>query len=147
MEPCQKPDSSKNSTIRTSLTTQTHSLKMEPSLLSWSTVKVTLSISRIFTPENRSSPTIEGDLAHHIKVRKQKGERFSEELVMNWFLQILFALQHIHSKKILHRDIKTSNIFLTSNGTVKLGDFGISKILEGTLDNAETIVGTPYYMR
>lgn len=89
----------------------------------------------------------EGDLNHHIKVRKQKGEAFSEELIMNWFLQILLALQYVHSKKILHRDIKTSNIFLTSNGTVKLGDFGISKILEGTMDNAETMVGTPYYMR
>lgn len=80
-------------------------------------------------------------------MRRQQGERFSEELILNWFLQILFALNYVHSKKILHRDIKTSNIFLTSNGTVKLGDFGISRILEGTLDNAETIVGTPYYMR
>lgn len=45
---------------------------------------------------------------------------------------MLLALKAIHEKKILHRDIKTSNIFVTSNGTVKIGDFGISKILENT---------------
>ena len=42
------------------------------------------------------------------------------------------ALKYIHSEGILHRDIKTSNIFLTGNNTVKLGDFGISRILEGS---------------
>lgn len=51
---------------------------------------------------------------------------------MNWTLQILFGMQYIHDLKILHRDLKTSNMFLTSKGTVKIGDFGISKILEET---------------
>jgi NIMA (never in mitosis gene a)-related kinase len=46
----------------------------------------------------------------------------------------------------LHRDIKTSNIYLTGCNTVKLGDFGISKVLEATCDAALTVVGTPYYM-
>jgi NIMA (never in mitosis gene a)-related kinase len=64
-----------------------------------------------------SSP--EGDLSYHIKKRKHElaVEHFPEKLILNWFLQLLFALEYIHSKKILHRDIKTSNIFLTSNGT------------------------------
>jgi NIMA (never in mitosis gene a)-related kinase len=53
---------------------------------------------------------------------------------------------YIHDKKILHRDIKTQNIFLTSNGTIKLGDFGISKVLENSITSAKTVVGTPYYM-
>ncbi len=56
------------------------------------------------------------------------------------------AIKYIHDRKILHRDIKTSNIFLTSKGTIKLGDFGISKLLDTSLDNAVTLVGTPYYL-
>lgn len=56
------------------------------------------------------------------------------------------ALEYIHGRKILHRDIKASNIFLTGNNTVKLGDFGISRVLENTWDAAMTVVGTPYYM-
>ena len=47
---------------------------------------------------------------------------------------------------MLHRDLKTQNIFLTGNNTVKLGDFGISKVLENTNNVAMTVVGTPYYM-
>lgn len=62
-------------------------------------------------------------------------------------MQIGNALVYIHDRKILHRDIKTSNIFLTSNGTVKLGDFGISRVLDNTNDKAQTVVGTPFYMR
>ena len=72
--------------------------------------------------------------------------QFSEGVILNWFLQTCMALMYIHQKKILHRDIKTQNIFLTSNGTIKLGDFGISKILENSITQAKTTVGTPYYL-
>ena len=87
-----------------------------------------------------------GDLAHHIKRNKQKGEQFSEEEIFNWFIQICMALEYVHSKKIIHRDIKTQNAFLTGNKTIKLGDFGISKVLESTNAAAMTVIGTPYYM-
>lgn len=56
------------------------------------------------------------------------------------------TLEYIHGWKILHRDIKLQNIFLTGNNTIKLGDFGISKVLESTVEAAMTVVGTPYYM-
>jgi len=65
---------------------------------------------------------------------------------MNWFVQMCLALEYIHRRKVLHRDIKSSNVFLTSNNTVKLGDFGISKVLDSTNDIALTVQGTPYYM-
>lgn len=65
---------------------------------------------------------------------------------MDWFTQICLAIKHIHDKKILHRDLKSQNVFLTKNGLVKLGDFGIAKCLMFTLDKAKTVVGTPYYL-
>ena len=48
-------------------------------------------------------------------------------------------------RRVLHRDLKSRNIFLKDN-QIKIGDFGISKILIGTSDKASTFVGTPYYM-
>eukprot|EP00927_Polykrikos_kofoidii_P025539 TRINITY_DN22923_c0_g1_i1.p1 TRINITY_DN22923_c0_g1~~TRINITY_DN22923_c0_g1_i1.p1 ORF type:complete len:999 (+),score=238.40 TRINITY_DN22923_c0_g1_i1:157-3153(+) len=89
-----------------------------------------------------------GDLRKSIKEKAHKGEHFSEDQIMNWFVQLCLALQYVHSEKVLHRDLKTSNIFLANDGgtIIKLGDFGISRVLEGTTEAAVTIVGTPYYM-
>jgi NIMA (never in mitosis gene a)-related kinase len=46
----------------------------------------------------------------------------------------------------LHRDLKSQNIFLTRENQMKIGDFGISKVLENTTDFAKTSLGTPYYL-
>jgi len=59
---------------------------------------------------------------------------------------MVLALKHCHDKRILHRDLKAQNIFLTSKNFIKLGDFGIAKVLEHTMDKARTIVGTPFYV-
>lgn len=56
------------------------------------------------------------------------------------------ALQHLHGKKVLHRDFKTPNIFLTKENVIKVGDFGVAKALDHTLDKASTQIGTPYYL-
>jgi len=88
----------------------------------------------------------EGDLSSHIKKKKAKGERFSEEVVVSWMSQIVLALKYLHSCKILHRDLKSSNLMMTAEGSLKIGDFGIAKVLEGSLEHAQTIIGTPYYM-
>lgn len=86
------------------------------------------------------------DLGYHIRRRREKGEKFSETEIMNWFVQICLAIEYVHSRKILHRDLKSQNIFLTRYNTVKLGDFGISKLLDSTMAHAHTVQGTPYYM-
>ncbi|KAL8579164.1 hypothetical protein ACOMHN_010748 [Nucella lapillus] len=87
-----------------------------------------------------------GTLADRIHEATNKNSPLAEKQIMQWFIQILMAVQYIHSKKVLHRDLKTENIFLTKNNTVKIGDFGISKILDNTIDVAKTVVGTPSYL-
>jgi len=73
-----------------------------------------------------------GDLSVYIKQKREKRQHFSEEEIIKILLQICSALEYIHDKNIIHRDLKAKNIFLSSNLEVKLGDFGISKILDNT---------------
>ncbi|KAJ8378979.1 hypothetical protein AAFF_G00232730 [Aldrovandia affinis] len=85
-----------------------------------------------------------GDLYHML--RQQKGELLPERQVVEWFVQIAMALQYLHEKHILHRDLKTQNIFLTKTNIIKVGDLGIARVLENQNDMASTLIGTPYYM-
>ena len=85
-----------------------------------------------------------GDLSQ--KIEKQKKVPFTESQILDYITQICLALRHIHKKKILHRDLKSGNIFLMKSGIVKLGDFGIAKGLQSTWEKAKTLVGTPYYL-
>lgn len=94
-----------------------------------------------------------GDLQSKIKAQYKSGRSasgkpnyFSEDEVLNWFTQICLALKHVHDKKILHRDLKSQNLFLTKRGILKLGDFGIARVLSNTKSKAKTVVGTPYYL-
>ena len=87
-----------------------------------------------------------GDLSDRVKQQSRTGRRFREDQVLNWFVQISLGLHAMHENNILHRDLKTQNIFLLGNGRLVLGDLGISKVLEGTMDFAKTCIGTPYYM-
>ncbi|XP_072479441.1 serine/threonine-protein kinase Nek1 isoform X3 [Notamacropus eugenii] len=85
-----------------------------------------------------------GDL--YKRINAQKGVLFPEDQIMDWFVQICLALKHVHDRKILHRDIKSQNIFLTKDGTIQLGDFGIARVLNSTIELARTCIGTPYYL-
>eukprot|EP00746_Dinoflagellata_sp_MGD_P017939 gnl/MRDRNA2_/MRDRNA2_141464_c0_seq1.p1 gnl/MRDRNA2_/MRDRNA2_141464_c0~~gnl/MRDRNA2_/MRDRNA2_141464_c0_seq1.p1 ORF type:complete len:427 (-),score=72.51 gnl/MRDRNA2_/MRDRNA2_141464_c0_seq1:348-1628(-) len=86
-----------------------------------------------------------GDLTQRIEEQRGKG-LLPEIQCLEWLVQAGFALFYLHERKVLHRDIKTRNLFLYSSGLLKLGDFGISCVLDTTLAMAHTVVGTLYYL-
>jgi len=90
-----------------------------------------------------------GDLDRQIKARAADNFRyFQEHEALFLFLQMCLSLDHVHSHKMLHRDIKGANIMLTSTGLIKIGDFGFSHQYEDTVSGgvASTFCGTPYYL-
>jgi NIMA (never in mitosis gene a)-related kinase len=86
-----------------------------------------------------------GDLSHYLNYFSKNGKNLNEDKIWKFFIQISLGLAYIHSKKILHRDLKTLNIFLTKDEKVKIGDLGVAKVLNQT-NFARTFVGTPYYL-
>jgi serine/threonine protein kinase/alpha-tubulin suppressor-like RCC1 family protein len=89
-----------------------------------------------------------GALDEAIAERKSFGQPFEVPRVRHWVLQITSALAYIHSERVIHRDLKTANIFLTGRDgeLAKLGDFGISRLMSSQTSLANTQVGTPYYL-
>ena len=85
-----------------------------------------------------------GDM--YTKIRKQKGEFFPEETILLWVAQLCLALSYVHDKQILHRDIKTQNIFIQNEHTIRIGDFGIAKGYNQNQDLGGSLIGTPLYM-
>ena len=90
----------------------------------------------------------DGDLQIKLDQHIKKNEYFEEQTLLNWLMQICLALNYIHNdkNKIIHRNIKPSNIFLMKDNFAKLGDFGVAKALSPTLGYAKTIVATPKYL-
>ncbi|KNC49897.1 NEK protein kinase [Thecamonas trahens ATCC 50062] len=85
-----------------------------------------------------------GDLFELLRRYRTRRRRLSEDRIWSYFLQICYALRVLHQNKVLHRDIKSPNVFLGENGTIKLGDLGVAKLLKSAM--AHTQIGTPYYL-
>ena len=87
-----------------------------------------------------------GDLSQLIKKNKTSKTLFPESQIWTYFLQICVALLYLHDLKVIHRDLKPANIFIDENYNVKLGDFGVVKIMKSFMMYGQTQIGTPLYM-
>lgn len=92
-----------------------------------------------------------GDMAQLIKKCRAEKDFVAEDVIWKIFMQVLLALSECHTRKgdnkiILHRDLKPGNVFFDTGNNVKLGDFGLCRILSAESQYAHTNVGTPYYM-
>ena len=86
-----------------------------------------------------------GDLFSLLQSVKKKKVFVNEDIIWNIAIQVLVGLNYLHSKKIIHRDIKLLNLFMTKDKKIKIGDMGMSIIF----DEDELIhsrVGTPLYI-
>jgi len=87
-----------------------------------------------------------GSLQRQWKKAQEAGIHFSEKQILHWCAQIVLALKHVHSMKIMHRDLKLANIMLTKQNIVKIADFGLARVLGSQTQFANTCCGTPYYL-
>ena len=84
-----------------------------------------------------------GDLYQKIVEHKKTATFFEETDIWRIFIQLVKGLKALHDLKILHRDLKSANVFLLKDGTAKLGDLNVSKVARRGLGYTQT--GTPYY--
>ena len=84
-----------------------------------------------------------GDLKRQLRKAQERGVGFEERVIWKYFSQICDAIAHMHERRIMHRDLKPANIFLTLDGTVKVGDLGLSRELSENTIQAHSKVGTP----
>uniref|UniRef100_H3D7Z8 non-specific serine/threonine protein kinase n=1 Tax=Tetraodon nigroviridis TaxID=99883 RepID=H3D7Z8_TETNG len=87
-----------------------------------------------------------GSVTDLAKAMLRRGDRMDEAVVAYILHQALKGLQHLHINKTIHRDVKGNNILLTTQGGVKLVDFGVSAQLTNTRLRRNTSVGTPFWM-
>ena len=88
---------------------------------------------------------IYGDLYSLLHMVKKKRVYVNEEIIWDIAYQCLLGLEYLHSKHIIHRDIKLLNIFMSKNKSVKIGDMGMSKIISNK-EMKLSRVGTPLYL-
>jgi len=88
----------------------------------------------------------QGDLLSAIKKHYKRRTHFPERQTWSYLIQLCLGMQYLHRHKILHRDLKSANLFVTDDGVLKIGDFGISKLLKPPEMFAKTQIGSPYYV-
>lgn len=88
----------------------------------------------------------DGDLRSVVSESQALHRAIPEPVVLTWLRQTLDGLRHLHQQGVVHRDLKSSNIFLCNGRrTIRIGDFGISRVLD-SMAHATSCVGTPAYM-
>ncbi|RMC18563.1 hypothetical protein DUI87_04455 [Hirundo rustica rustica] len=87
-----------------------------------------------------------GSVTELVKGLLKSGRRLDEAIISYILYGALLGLQHLHNNRIIHRDVKGNNILLTTEGGVKLVDFGVSAQLTSTRLRRNTSVGTPFWM-
>ncbi|GAB1286410.1 Myosin-IIIb [Apodemus speciosus] len=87
-----------------------------------------------------------GSVTELVKGLLRCGKRLDEAVISYILYGALLGLQHLHHHRIIHRDVKGNNILLTTEGGVKLVDFGVSAQLTSTRLRRNTSVGTPFWM-
>uniref|UniRef100_A0A7S4NYJ1 non-specific serine/threonine protein kinase n=2 Tax=Guillardia theta TaxID=55529 RepID=A0A7S4NYJ1_GUITH len=86
-----------------------------------------------------------GDLAQHLTlVRERQREGLPQGVIVTWVAQLLGALEKLHSQLVIHRDLKPHNVFMSSQGHLKIGDFGLATSLAS--GKVRSRVGTPSYI-
>lgn len=85
----------------------------------------------------------DGDLFQKICYHKKKGVYVEEKEIWNILIQMIKGLQALHNMSIYHRDLKSANVFICKDTTVKIGDMNVSKVAKKGLLYTQT--GTPYY--
>ncbi|OMJ94108.1 hypothetical protein SteCoe_2738 [Stentor coeruleus] len=84
-----------------------------------------------------------GDLFQKIQFYQKKGTYMSERFIWGLIIQMARGIKALHELNIVHRDLKSANVFLTTDGKIKIGDMNVSKVAKGCLEHTQT--GTPYY--
>ena len=124
-------------------------IKKEAELLSKIKSKYVVKYEESFEYDDKLNIIMEycesGDLSHYLETKKRAKVKLEEKEIWKIFIKILLGLADIHKMKILHRDLKSLNIFLKKNMDIRIGDLGIAKVLNDTL-YAKTVIGTPYYL-
>ncbi|XP_026218983.1 myosin-IIIa isoform X1 [Anabas testudineus] len=87
-----------------------------------------------------------GSVTDLAKGMLRRGDRMDEAIIAYILHEALMGLQHLHINKTIHRDVKGNNILLTTQGGIKLVDFGVSAQLTNTRLRRNTSVGTPFWM-